>query len=429
MRISLAMRLGLLVPALALAYGCGDGDAEGRDGVGGPPIPAVEAVQAREGTLPLVERLTGTARASGEVAIVSEASGRIVEVLADNGAAVTKGQPLVRIQTAESQPQLEQSRSQLAVAEAQVREAEAALADLHRQLVRMSTLAEQGLVSRQDVDTRQSQVDAARATVERAEAQVAAARALVAERSALQQQTVIRAPIAGRVGQRNAEAGMLVDSQTQLFVIGQLDQMRIEVPVAQDVLAQLRPGQRVEIIASAGQAPIVAQLSRISPFLNPGAFSGEVEIDVPNEGTLVPGMFVTVDVHYGESDRVTLVPASAVYEDPNTGTVGVFIPAQGPDELKASVGTLAEEPVTMPFREIEVLASGRQTVGVSGLRPGEWVVVVGQHLLAPDGTAEARMRAVSWDHVLTLQGLQREDLLRQFMEKQQLAAGSGNADR
>ena len=72
----------------------------------------------------------------------------------------------------------------------------------------------------------------------------------------------------------------------------------------------------------------------------------------------------------------------------------------------------------MPFRRVDVLATGRQTVGVAGLSPGDWVVVVGQHLLTDWDSPEARVRALSWDHILSLQGLQREDLLRQFMEKQ-----------
>ena len=59
------------------------------------------------------------------------------------------------------------------------------------------------------------------------------------------------------------------------------------------------------------------------PVSRPGAFSGEVEIDVPNAGTLVPGMFVTVDIHYGESAAATLVPTSAIYENAVTGETGV----------------------------------------------------------------------------------------------------------
>ncbi len=427
-----ARRITLLLPLAAVlaAGGCG-GPTSAEPGPGtrpGAPIPAVEVVQAREGSLPLVERLTGTARASGEVGIFPEASGRIVEVLVNNGAAVTKGQPLVRIQTAEAQPQVDQARSQLTVAEAQVREAEAVLSDLRRQLSRTTTLAERGLVSRQEVDTQQSQVDAGRASVQRAQAQVTAARAVVAERAAVQRQSLVRAPISGRVGQRNAEVGMIVDGQTQLFIVGQLDRMRIEVPVAQDVLAQIRRGQRVEIVARAGDPPIVAAVSRISPFLSPGAFSGEVEIDVPNAGTLVPGMFVTVDIHYGESQAATLVPTSAIYENPVTGETGVFVVSDPPDEVQVAVAALSTEPLAVPFRRVDVLAAGRQTVGVSGLAPGDWVVVVGQHLLADAGAPEARVRALSWDHILDLQGLQREDLLRQFMEKQRQRSADGVKD-
>ncbi len=417
-----ASRILRLLPlgAALMAAACGGPTAADSNSGSRPgrPVAAVEVVQAREGSLPLVERLTGTARAFGEVAIFPEASGRIVEVLVNNGAAVTKGQPLVRIQTAESRPQLDQARSQLTVAQAQVREAEAVLSDLLRQLGRTTTLAERGLVSRQEVDTQQSQVDAGRATVQRAQAQVKAASAVVAGRSAVQRQSMVRAPISGRVGQRDAEVGMIVDGQTQLFIVGQLDRMRIEVPVAQDVLAEIRRGQRVEVMARDGDPPIVAAVSRISPFLSPGAFSGEVEIDVPNAGTLVPGMFVTVDIHYGESAAATLVPTSAIYENPVTGDTGVFVVSDPPDKVKISMAELGQDPVAVPFRRVEVLATGRQTVGVSGLRPGDWVVVVGQHLLTDSDSPEARIRALSWDHILNLQGLQREDLLRQFMDKQ-----------
>jgi hypothetical protein len=65
-------------------------------------------------------------------------------------------------------------------------------------------------------------------------------------------------------------------------------------------------------------------------------------------------------------------------------------------------------------------------VGVSGIEPGSWIVVVGQHLLSSQdpqtGPPRARVRPISWERLIELQGLQREDLLRQFMEKQQRIA-------
>ena len=106
------------------------------------------------------------------------------------------------------------------------------------------------------------------------------------------------------------------------------------------------------------------------------------------------------------------------------------VPVGDPGEDGGSA-TLVQ-PMEVPFRPVVVRAEGDQTVGISGVEPGEWVVVVGQHLLSAQGGASApraRVRAIDWDRILELQGLQRQDLLEQFMEKQQrLAAdrkGSG----
>ena len=76
---------------------------------------------------------------------------------------------------------------------------------------------------------------------------------------------------------------------------------------------------------------------------------------------------------------------------------------------------------------MELRAEGRSSFGVRGVRPGEWVVVVGQHLLRSDGPASARVRATTWERVLGLQALQREDLLRGFLEKQREIARSRGA--
>jgi hypothetical protein len=116
-----------------------------------------------------------------------------------------------------------------------------------------------------------------------------------------------------------------------------------------------------------------------------------------------------------------------------TGERGVFVTSVDPATAKAGSadgpnGGLSEGPIDIPFRPISVIAEGPQTLGIDGVQPGEWVVVIGQHLLSAQGdraVPQARIRVVDWDRILALQGLHREDLLRQFMEKQQeLAAGS-----
>jgi RND family efflux transporter MFP subunit len=393
---------------------------------------AVEVVQARNGALPLSERLTGTVRASGEVAIYPETSGPVVEVLAQNGDDVKQGEVLVRIRASGSRAQLDQARSNLLAAEAEQQRADARLAELERQLERFHVLIERGLLSRSELDVQQGLVASARAEASRTRAQVAASRAAVAERSESQAQTLVRAPISGRIGQRNVEVGMLVNPQMPLFVIGRLENMRVEVPVTQEVLTRVKRGQPVEIRVGGSAADgIEAKVSRISPFLQAGSFSAEMEIDVANHsGRLVPGMFVTVDVFHGQSEEATLVPTSALHDDPATGEQGVFVSAVEPpaidDEADDATGGLSESPVELRFRPIEIIAKGAQTVGIDGVEAGEWVVVVGQHLLSAQVNAgpapQARIRMVNWDRILALQSMQREDLLRQLMDTQQRLA-------
>jgi hypothetical protein len=112
---------------------------------------------------------------------------------------------------------------------------------------------------------------------------------------------------------------------------------------------------------------------------------------------------------------------------PVTGERGVYVSSVEPAAVNASTtddegGGLSPEPVRFAFRAVDLVAEGAQTTGIDGVEPGEWVVVVGQHLLSAqtgDSAPQARIRVIEWDRILDLQTLQREDVLRQFMDRQQ----------
>ena len=407
--------------------------AEGEEGSGeqqpAAPIPAVEAVQARYGSLPLRERLTGTVRATGQVGIYPNTSGPIVSVLAQDGDYVQRGEALVQIRPQTSQSQLAQAQANLSVAKAAAQQAQANLQELKTQFKRTEALAADSLVSVEALETQRAQLQAAEARYAQAQAEVQRARAAVQESEEAVSQTVVRAPVSGRVGQRNAEVGMMASGQTRLFTIGRLDQVKVEVPVTQEMLGKLEEGQRVAISAEGiPDSLITAEVSRISPFLEEGSYSASAEIDVSNPGNLLkPGMFVTVDVFYGESQQATLVPKSALYEDPSTGSRGVYVASSLGSEIIPEEPSSPNDqapltpPTPMQFRDVEVLAEGRALAGVRGIDRGTWVVVVGQHLLQ-NGQGEAKVRPTTWNNISKLQRLQRQDLLRQFMEKQQQLA-------
>ena len=94
--------------------GCGDDATEKAAEKKAEILPSVEVVQARLGRLPLRERLTGTVRAGGQVVIYPEVSGSVVEVLAENGDEVQKGDVLVKIRAETSASQLRQAQADLA---------------------------------------------------------------------------------------------------------------------------------------------------------------------------------------------------------------------------------------------------------------------------------------------------------------------------
>jgi hypothetical protein len=98
--------------------------------------------------------------------------------------------------------------------------------------------------------------------------------------------------------------------------------------------------------------------------------------------------------------------------------------------------------VPVQFRPVEVVAQGAQIAGVRGIKPDTWVVVVGQHLIErgggrrrgrggeggqQQGPPKARARPILWSRVVDLQKLQQQDLLRQFMNKQQRRARSSGS--
>lgn len=425
----------LLLPA------CYSAESNGNpaDGPDGNSIPAVEVVRATSGALPLEARLTGTVRAENQVVIYPEISAPVERVVAENGEFVRQGQPLVYLRDTEFGDELRQAEASLQITEAQAREAAAVLRELESRLARVAELAEKQFQSEQELQALQAQVDRAEASYQQAEARIEQARATVDQQKEGLRRTVVRAPISGHVGERNVEVGMRVDPSTHLFTMGDLTNVRVRVAVTDEMLGQIRTGQSAVITAgSLGERYVRGEISRISPFLQSGSFSAEADIDVANDdGLLRPGMFVMVDVHYGESQQATIVPLSALYEDPNTGATGVYVAPQLGEEVPIDVPESFDEnsppplsePTPMVFKPVTVLAKGREMAGIQGVQIGEWVVTVGQNLLSTRASSDvvARARPIPWERVVSLQRLQDQDLLREFMAKQQRLAGEMDA--
>ena len=410
----------LLITALSACSGHSDADQ-----TAARVIPAVEAVQTRTGSLPLTQRLSGVVEAKNQIGIYPEVSAVIEEVFVQNGDNVKKGKPLVRLRDKEFLERMKQAKAGYQIALAQLKQAEAELKEQEADIKRNKTLAEQGLISPTDLETAQTRYISSEASVALARARVDQAHSTLEERNENLAQTTIRAPITGTVGNRNAEIGMLVTGSTRLFTLGQLDEVRVNVILTDRMLAYIEEGQTVDIMDERAPGGVLStKLSRISPFLNPVSHSTEAQIDLKNqEAILKPGMFVTVDIFYGESEQATLVPLSALYENPTTGAIGVFVTDATFDDaslVTTPSGQSIElsDPVDFRFKQVDVIAKGRMEAGIGGIPDGKWVITIGQNLMGGD-EGKARVRPVRWTRVERLQNLQREDLLEDLVKRQQ----------
>jgi len=437
--LSVVLALSLSLFGIACSSDSSSGDQR-RGGSQGGTIPSVEAVRAQFGSLPLQERMSGTVRARNQVAIYPEVGARVTAVEVQTGDYVEEGAPLVRLQNDTYRERVRQAEASLRIARAEAKSAAADLQELRAQLKRVEQLAEQEFQSQQQLESLRARVQSAEADYERAQAQVDQAAATLDERQADLRRTVVRAPLSGYVGQRNVEVGQRVDPSTRLFVMGDLTNVRVHVQVTDRMFGEVQSGQTARIHVPAQDTIIGASVTRISPFIDNASYSAQAEIDVSNEGgVLNPGMFVEVDVAYGESQQATLVPMSALYENPNTGERGIFVaptlgtevPVEVPDSFDPENPPPLTQPTPTEFREVEILAEGQQTAGVRGIDPGDWVVTVGQNMLNSDGRMDARVRPMPWSRLLALQRLQDTDLLQRILERQQRLAEQrfGDQDR
>ncbi|MDR9364678.1 MAG: efflux RND transporter periplasmic adaptor subunit [Balneolaceae bacterium] len=424
--------LALVVIGVIILQGCGS--EENNSGEFNEVLPAVEAVEAQFGSLPLEERLNGIVRAANQVDIYPEISAPIEQVYVQNGDQVEAGDILIQLRDSEYRERLRQAEANLRISVAQEKQALAALGEVEAEIKRTRVLAERDVASDLELEQLEAQFESAEANYELAQARVEQAEASVEEQRDALNQTQIAAPVDGTVGQRNAEIGMQVSSATRLFTIGDLSQSKITINLTERMLSYVNTGQTVQIFSeNLADTVLTAGISRISPFLGAGNFSTEAEIDIENpEGLLMPGMFVTVDILYGESEQATIIPLSSIYRNQQTGVTGVYVAPsfglesefiQDSGEEQASLSN----PTDVEFVPIDVIARGRDAAGVSGIRSGQWVVTIGHNLLQRNNSGQARIRPSSWNNIMEMQDLRPEDLLDEIMSGDNVVENTPNS--
>lgn len=264
------------------------------------PRPALTVTTAQPRLQCLSERMPvdGSVTAWQEAVIASETNGlTLVDVLADVGDAVKKGQVLARFLKETPGSTLHQARA--AVAEAQAAHAEArANAD------RAKALADTGAFSRQQIEQYGAAEKTARARLRSAEA------ALAARRNDFRQ-TELRAPDDGVISARHATMGSVPGSGTELFRLIRQGRLEWQPEVAADDLARVRVGHEAVLRLPGGERLEGLRVRAVSPAAAADSRMARVHVDLPQHPALRAGMYSGGEILFGKRQGMT-VPMDAL---------------------------------------------------------------------------------------------------------------------
>lgn len=274
-----------------------------------PLTVSVAKVEARSLQAPLVAN--GLLVSREEAGVASELSGyRVAQVFVDEGAQVSRGQPLAQLDDTLLKAQIDQSRATLAQQEVAAERSEA-------EAKRVEGLDNQGVLSEEAIQERRLQARSARAAVAVAQAQL---RDLVTRQTRM----TIRAPVAGRVLERTVRPGDTSSPGTTLFRIARDSLIELDAEVPEAELARLRVGQTAEVEIPSGEK-VQGTIRLISPRVDQQTKLGRARILLPVRPDLRPGGFGRA--RFVQMQRVVpTVPEAAIRYDADGASVMVVQP-------------------------------------------------------------------------------------------------------
>lgn len=357
---------------LSLLSACSDKKPAVPAGAGAPPPANVGVITVAPEDVANTTELPGRIEAVRNAEVRARVGGIVQKRLFGEGSEVRAGAVLYQIDPAPFQ-------AAYSSAEAALARADANLGQANTRLNRYRALVETNAISKQEFDD-------ATSAQKLAAADVAAAKAVLDNARLNLSYATITAPIAGRIGRTLVTEGALVTANdpTALAVIQQLDPIYVTLTQSSVELSQLR-----EKISQSGQRGTKVKLTLLTedgkPYSHTGQFLfSETTVDpssssvilraqFPNpERTLLPGMYVRVQLEQGVRAGTITIPQQAVMRTAD-GSVVMSVDAEGKVTPK-------------PVKTGGVY--GNRWIITSGLSAGDQIIVEGLQKAKPGATVK-----------------------------------------
>ena len=318
---------------------------------------------------------SGEVRALEEPQLSFRISGKIAKRFVDVGTAVKAGQALAQLDSSDVNLQAQSAQAALASAQSD-------LALAKSELERYKALVDKQVVSRSLYETRQSAYQAAAARVKQARANA----------NVSSNQTgyaILRAPKAGVIAQRMAEAGQVVAAGQTIFVLATDGAREISISVSEQFVSQFQPGRKMQVELWAAPGKIFpATLREISPSADPLARTFAAKVSFKADGVKAEvGQSARVYVQ-DETDSKMSLPLSAIHSlngKPAVWVLRKLAPPADTTKDEESQKAFAEKSLReqqVHLVPVQIGAYGETSVPVlSGVSISDWVVIAGVHLL------------------------------------------------
>lgn len=357
----------IVVAILVNVAACGKNDTKKSVEVAKPPV-AVEVQAAAPSTVSDGIEVTGSLEPKFSVDVKTQIPGLVKQVMVSEWVHVKRGQPLVRIDVAETEAQVMRAEAGITSAKANLVQVQVAANRAERELSRTIKLKESGLATQQAVDDSRSEAEAAKARVGVAAAQIRVSEEELRQGVARRAKGLVVAPIDGVVALRDVNVGDLASDAAAakpIFRIVDNRLLNLTVTVSSVDSGRVKVGQSLEFTVDSLPGRMFAgKVMYINPELSSADRSLKVIAEVRNvPETLKGGLFAKGRIVTGVRYQVLQVPRSSL---------GAF-------DTQAKKGSLfIAENGAVRKRDVQSgVVNGDMVEIMSGLKAGEQYVVRG----------------------------------------------------
>lgn len=336
------------------------------------PAVAVEVAEIKQQTIQDIGQFTGSLSPQSQFVVVPKVAGRLVKLTVNVGDRVKRDQIIAQLDDDEFRQQVEKAKADLEMAKASLSESQSALLVAQRELERTKTLTQENILSQSKLESTQAAYEAALAKQKVAQATVMSRETSLKTAQLSLSSTIIKATWDKGsdirvVGERFVDEGTLLRANESIVSILDLRTVVCAIHVIERDYFKLQQGQKATLTTDAFPGKVFpGTVARIAPVLNEKSRQAQIEIDIPNaEELLKPGMFVRVQIEFGNIEQATVVPVTALVtrnEQP-----GLFVA-----DLQA---------MTVKFTPVTVGVTNNDLVQIVEPPISGAVVTLGQHLL------------------------------------------------